>query len=723
MKRRPVWSVSLVASPAIVLLFIVLQLVHSHRLQVALGQAERSDRLSNLYLYAANVRLAGQALRQGDAREFRTLLDRCRPDTSRPHLGDPRGFEWFFLRAQDEPVIYEGEHVIQAHQSGAACVRYSPDGTLLASSGFDGFIRFWDATTTRLVRELAGHKGDVNMLAFAPDGQILASAGDDGTVRIWDVTTGRSRFVLRDRALDRVFEVAFSPDGRLLAAGGDGLGVPVWEASTGRLLFHLPFGAIRALAFSRPRRVLGIVDGQAHLRFWSFEALASSEATGMGSEPYDAGPMLGPVNDMVFGPHGPGLISAGDDRTVRILNLELGSFVAVMDGHLDSVSTVAITSDSRTIASGSRDRTVRLWDRHDGQLLVLRGHTDRVNSVTFSPGEAQLASASSDRTVRIWNWRRRVDGARAPVPLLTTSEPSDTLTVALSPDGRRLALNTTSTSFAVHDIPSGKELGRYVAEPSSTLHCLAFAPDHQRIAAGQKDGSIVLWDPNQGKPICRFQVGAEAITQIAFCPDSQLLAACGGQRGATLWDCRSARRERLFEQEGSRAMHLAFAPDGRTIAVNHYHGGTILYEQATGRPAVVLHDHRQGAYDMSFSPDGRSLVTADDDRALRIWNAADGTPRLTLQGHVGRTIRVRFSPDAKTLVGFSDDGLITFWQVETGQEILTWDEYRPKPILFAAFNSDSRALIVGIRRTHDRHGEVWMLQTRSDASDVSFPLR
>ena len=170
-------------------------------------------------------------------------------------------------------------------------------------------------------------------------------------------------------------------------------------------------------------------------------------------------------------------------------------------------------------------------------------------------------------------------------------------------------------------------------------------------------------------------------------------------------------------------MHLAFAPDGRTIAVNHYHGGTILYEQATGRPAVVLHDHRQGAYDMSFSPDGRSLVTADDDRALRIWNAADGTPRLTLQGHVGRTIRVRFSPDAKTLVGFSDDGLITFWQVETGQEILTWDEYRPKPILFAAFNSDSRALIVGIRRTHDRHGEVWMLQTRSDASDVSFPLR
>ena len=168
------------------------------------------------------------------------------------------------------------------------------------------------------------------------------------------------------------------------------------------------------------------------------------------------GRCLAPVNDMVFGPHGPGLISAGDDRTVRILNLELGSFVAVMDGHLDTVSTVAITSDSQTIASGSRDHTVRLWDRHDGQLLVLRGHTDRVNSVTFSPDEAQLASASSDGTVRIWNWRRRVDGARAPVPLLTTSEPSDTLAVALSPDGRRLALNTTSTSFAVHDIPLGQ---------------------------------------------------------------------------------------------------------------------------------------------------------------------------------------------------------------------------------------------------------------------------
>jgi len=111
-------------------------------------------------------------------------------------------------------------------------VAVSPDGTWLASTGFDGTVRIWDTSTGQTRHTLTGHTGMVDGVAVSPDGTWLASTGFDGTVRIWDTSTGQTRHTLTGHT-SAVRGVAVSPDGTWLASTGDDQTVRIWEARTG----------------------------------------------------------------------------------------------------------------------------------------------------------------------------------------------------------------------------------------------------------------------------------------------------------------------------------------------------------------------------------------------------------------------------------------------------------------------------------------------------------
>ena len=149
---------------------------------------------------------------------------------------------------------------------------------------------------------------------------------------------------------------------------------------------------------------------------------------------------------------------------------------------------VAFSADGRTIASGSRDTTVRLWDADTGNhLRTLIGHSASVTSVAFSPVGDTLASASGDKTIRLWD-------TDSGIRLQTLNGHTNlVLGLAFSPNGRILASSGVDCTIRLWDINTGKQL-QVRAGHTGDVWSLAFSPDGRTLASASRDGTVLLWE-------------------------------------------------------------------------------------------------------------------------------------------------------------------------------------------------------------------------------------
>ncbi|RQH12285.1 WD40 repeat domain-containing protein, partial [Okeania hirsuta] len=111
------------------------------------------------------------------------------------------------------------------------------------------------------------------------------------------------------------------------------------------------------------------------------------------------------VNGVAFSPDGETIATASRDKTVKLWNRQ-GKLLQTLTGHENEVWGVAFSPDGETIATASRDKTVKLWNRQGKLLQTLTGHENEVNGVAFSPDGETIATASRDKTVKLWNvWK------------------------------------------------------------------------------------------------------------------------------------------------------------------------------------------------------------------------------------------------------------------------------------------------------------------------------
>lgn len=344
------------------------------------------------------------------------------------------------------------------HRHFVMCVAFNRDGDLLASGSNDLTVKLWSASRS-LRSTFKDHEGwvmavaynpvgaqltwgvvrrrgpgdldrnllmlrdatngvppvgfaeaspGVNAIAFRRDGRHLATGCSDGTVWIWDAETGRRLPIPLPRQANEVTDVAYSPDGRLLASATarfTGLSdrepgvVVLWNPKTGQKIRTLEghTAGVNSVALSPDGRWLASACGDGLVRIWDLLDPGGAARTLQGHS--DRALRVVFLRDGRLASSGGVPFSAGD---VRIWDLATGRSL-VLRGHTDLVYGLASSPDGRRLATGSWDRTIKLWDTSTGEeVFSLVGHTSGVISVAFSPDGNSLASGSIDRTLRIW---------------------------------------------------------------------------------------------------------------------------------------------------------------------------------------------------------------------------------------------------------------------------------------------------------------------------------
>ncbi|RYO77350.1 hypothetical protein DL764_010226 [Monosporascus ibericus] len=314
------------------------------------------------------------------------------------------------------------------------------------------------------------------------------------------------------------------------------------------------------------------------------------------------------VNSVAFSADGSRLASGSEDRTVKVWDAATGACLSTLEGHGDWVNSVAFSADGSRLASGSEDRTVKVWDAATGAYLsTLTGHGGWVSSVTFSADGSRLASGSNDRTVKVW------DAATGACLSTLTGHGDYVLSVAFSADGSRLASGSNDRTVKVWDAATGACLSTLTGH-GGLVSSVAFSADGSRLASGSEDSTVKVWDAATGACLSTLPDHGDYVLSVAFSADGNRLASGSKDRTVKVWDA------------------------------------------ATGACLSTLTGHGDYVRSVAFSADGSRLASGSTDRTVKVWDAATGACLSTFEGHGSLVSSVAFSADRNYLK--TDTGII-----------------------------------------------------------------
>ncbi|RLD81546.1 MAG: hypothetical protein DRJ15_04120 [Bacteroidetes bacterium] len=360
-------------------------------------------------------------------------------------------------------------------------------------------------------------------------------------------------------------------------------------------------------------------------------------------------------------PDGKRAVSASEDKTCILWDLNSGEALKTLKGHTKEVYAVAITADGKRAISASRDETCILWDLNSGEALkTLKGHTHWVWAVAITPDGKRAVSASRDGTCILWG--------------LNSGEALKTLkghtfmvvAVAITPDGKR-AVSASWNETILWDLNSGEAL-KTLKGHTKDIIAIAITPDGKRAVSTSDDGTCILWDLSSGEALKTLKGHTGSVKAVAITADGKRAVSASEDNTCIMWDLNSGEALKTLKHT-STVEDVAITPDGkRAVSAS---STCILWDLNSDEALKALKGHTKEVWDVAITADGKRAVSASSDKTCILWDLNSGEALKTLKGHTFMVNAVAITPDGKRAVSASWDKTCILWDLNSGEALKT----------------------------------------------------
>ncbi|KAL0961506.1 hypothetical protein HGRIS_006447 [Hohenbuehelia grisea] len=410
------------------------------------------------------------------------------------------------------------------------------------------------------------------------------------------------------------------------------------------------------------------------------------------------------VTSVAVSPDGSSIASGSRDGTIRVWNAETGWLVIPpLIVCNDWVLSLAFAPDGTRLVSGSSDRVVRMWYLNTGEMAMnpMEGHKGRVHSVAFSPDGAAIASGCEDHTIRIWD---PVTGAL----LKQLDGHSDWVcSVLFSPDGSKIVSGSRDNTIRVWDVAVGECAFKLFEGHARLVHSISFSRDGKLIASGSSDQTIRVWEADTGDLAMEPIEVHASVTSVAFSPDRKSIVCGSTDKYIRIWSTSTGELMMPpLEGHGDRVSSVAYSSDGQRIISGSTDFTVRVWDASTDilppthRDLLVplLQAHTNDVLSAAFSSDGKRIVSGSSDGTIFIWDSTTGGIAIPPLVHANIVHSVAFSPNGDLIASGSADGSVCIWNAITGQQMIRSSERHTRHtavIRSVVFSTDGNQVISG----------------------------
>ena len=576
-------------------------------------------------------------------------------------------------------------------------IAFDPSSDLIAFGDGNGAVKIFSINEGTERTTLISHSDLIWSVAISEDSKLVASAGNDNKIVIFD-TEKLSFLTLKLNQPSTPLSIVFDEENKSLISAWRNGDIAIWNIESGCLItiFNAHIKSIRTISFDKKRRILVSASNDGEIKIWNIASNTCIKSIQTSSKR---------INEITISPDGK-LIACDQYNSIMIFDLD-GNLKGILEGHDDWVYSVAFSHDGELIATGSRDRTVKVWDLVSMTCLkTLEGHTNTIHSVRFSSSSLILGTGSFDNSLRLWDiksgenlrtiqgktiwiralspfWRSQIvaigddcgnirlwDKEQSSYRIIKGAHDQSIYSICVSNNDSILISSGYDKTIKMWDVETCTCLKNIILD--ETVYSLAVSSDNTFFASAHHKGFVQIWDVLSGDLIKSLEGHNGWVKSVKIAENNRLIASCGSDKTARVWDVDNKCCVNLFDSATDCLLTLDFHSSSSILAIAGYAGSVSIWDFQSSKIINVLEGHTSWIRSVAFKPKSNLVASAGNDATIRVWDIFSGNCLMILRGHTSIIESIVFTPDGTKIISCGRDSMVKIWDVSSGQCLKTF---------------------------------------------------